>query len=171
MVFLDSPVPSEAPSGATAPGTAIELVWVAADPDRAFVTLHRGARWGLRAVLFVSPASGFAALFVCLRGCLLAIVFVLWDPHRPSRCLHHHKTGGWSKGGRRPRRGRSTWPAMLAVPGIRAKSVAGQRFSAAQQASPNAATRCRSVRRVNPAKSAGAVAPWRYWHWSNCAFK
>jgi hypothetical protein len=28
--------------------------------------------------LFASPVSTFAPVFVCLRGCLLAIVFVLW---------------------------------------------------------------------------------------------
>src|SRR5438094_2712718 len=67
---------SEAPSGAT-PAGAAELVRVAAGPDRAFKTRRRGAR--SRAGLFASPVSSvFGALFVCLRGCLLAIVFVLW---------------------------------------------------------------------------------------------
>jgi len=69
---------SEAPSGATPASTAAELVSVAADPERAFETRRRGARWRLRARLFASPVSAFAPLFVCLRGCLLAIVFVLW---------------------------------------------------------------------------------------------
>ena len=70
---------SEAPSGATPASTAAELVSVAADPERAFETRRRGARWRLRARLFASPVSSvFGALFACLRGCLLAIVFVLW---------------------------------------------------------------------------------------------
>src|SRR5712671_938875 len=69
---------SEAPLGATTVGTAAELVSVAADPDRAGETCRRGARWRLRAGLFASPVSAFAAVFAGLRGCLLAIVFVLW---------------------------------------------------------------------------------------------
>jgi hypothetical protein len=32
----------------------------------------------LRAGLFASPVSAFAALFACLLGCLVAIVFILW---------------------------------------------------------------------------------------------
>jgi hypothetical protein len=35
-------------------------------------------RWRLRAGLFACPVSAFAAVFAGLRGCLLAIVFVLW---------------------------------------------------------------------------------------------
>src|SRR3984893_6725014 len=69
---------SEAPSGATPACAAAELVSVGADPDRACETRRRGARWRSRAGLFASPVSTFAPLFVCLRGCLLAIVFVLW---------------------------------------------------------------------------------------------
>jgi hypothetical protein len=69
---------SEVPLGATTAGAATELVWLAADPDRACETRQRGARWRSRAGLFASPVSTFAPLFVCLRGCLLAIVFVLW---------------------------------------------------------------------------------------------
>src|SRR5437868_13666056 len=63
---------SEAPSGA-APACVAELVRVAAGPDRAFQTRRRGARWRSRAGLFASRLSTFAALFVCLRGCLLAM--------------------------------------------------------------------------------------------------
>src|SRR5438132_10411292 len=69
---------SEASSGTTPFRAAAELASVAADPDRAFETSRRGARWRSRAGLFASPVSTFAPLFVCLRGCLLAIVFVLW---------------------------------------------------------------------------------------------
>src|SRR5438128_12234697 len=68
---------SEPPWGATAACPAAELVWPAADPDRAGKTRRRGVRWRLRAGLFASPVSALA-LFACLRGCLLAIVFVLW---------------------------------------------------------------------------------------------
>ena len=69
---------SEASSGTTPFRAAAELASVAADPDRAFETRRRGARWRSRAGLFASPVSIFSALFACLRGCLLAIVFVLW---------------------------------------------------------------------------------------------
>src|SRR5439155_7192467 len=69
---------SEAPSATTIAGAAAELVWLAADPDRGCEARRRGARWRLRAGVFASPVSAFAALFVCFRGCLLAIVFVLW---------------------------------------------------------------------------------------------
>src|SRR6267143_1803428 len=71
---------SEAASGTTPFRAAAELASVAADPDpdRAFETRRRGARWRSRAGLFASPVLTFAPLLVCLRGCLLAIVFVLW---------------------------------------------------------------------------------------------
>src|SRR5438132_13059680 len=69
---------SEASSGTTPFRAAAELASVAADPDRAFETSRRDARWRSRAGLFASPVSTFAPLFVCLRGCLLAIVLVLW---------------------------------------------------------------------------------------------
>jgi hypothetical protein len=78
VVFFDSPMLSDPPLGATAAGAAAEPVWVATDPDRACETRRRGARWRLRAGLFASPVSAFAGLFASLRGCLLAIVFVLW---------------------------------------------------------------------------------------------
>src|SRR5437870_11353656 len=68
-------MPSEA---ATAACVVAELVWVAADPDRACEARRRGVRWRLRGGLFASPVSAFAGLVACLRGCLLAIVFVLW---------------------------------------------------------------------------------------------
>ena len=55
MVFFNSPTLSEAPSRATTAGTATELVWIAADCDRAGETRRRGARWRLRAGLFASP--------------------------------------------------------------------------------------------------------------------
>src|SRR6266850_868080 len=69
---------SEAPSGTTTAGAADEPVWVAADPGRGCETRRRGARWRLRAGLFASPVSASAAIFACLRGCLMAMVFVLW---------------------------------------------------------------------------------------------
>src|ERR1700730_10339308 len=107
---------SEAPSGATPACAAAELVSVGADPDRACETRRRGARWRLRAGLFASPVSTFAPLFVCLLGCLLAIVFVLWIriAHRDA-CT----TTSPARGARRvaTQEGPSTWTAMLAVPG------------------------------------------------------
>jgi hypothetical protein len=77
-MFFDSSMLSEAPSGATPACAAAELVRVAAGPDCAFETRRRGARSQSRAGLFASLVLTFAPLFVCLRGCLLAIVFVLW---------------------------------------------------------------------------------------------
>ena len=97
---------SEAPSGATPACAAAELVRVAAGPDRAFETRRRGARWRSRAGFFVSPLSTFAPLFVCLRGCLLAIVFVLWIgiAHRDA-CTTTSPALAARRGGR-PGRGR-----------------------------------------------------------------
>ena len=46
--------------------------------DRACRVRRRGVRWRSRAGWFASPISDFSALFACLRGCLLAIVFILW---------------------------------------------------------------------------------------------
>src|SRR5258708_2036725 len=69
---------SEASSGTPSFRAAAELASVAADPDSAFETRRRGARWRSRAGLFASPVLTFAPLLVCLRGCFLAIVFVLW---------------------------------------------------------------------------------------------
>src|SRR6267378_6908045 len=116
VVFFDRSMLSEAPSGATTAGAAAELVWVAADPDRAFATRRRGARWPSRAGLFVSPVSAFAALFACLRGCLLAIVFILWIriAHRDA-CT----TTRPARGARRvaTQEGPSTQTAMLPVLG------------------------------------------------------
>src|SRR5437660_8725006 len=95
-------MPSEAPSRATAACPAAEPVWVAVDFDWSCGVRRRGARWRLRAGVFASPGSTFAGLFACLRGCLLAIVFVLWIRIRPSRCLHHHKPGARSQAGGDP---------------------------------------------------------------------
>src|SRR6478736_3482004 len=71
-------MPSEAPSRATAASWAAEPVWVAVDFDRACGVRRRGARWRLRAGVFASPGSTFAGILACLRGCSLAIVYVLW---------------------------------------------------------------------------------------------
>src|SRR6267143_6128267 len=97
---------SEAPSGATAACVVAELVWVAADADRACEARRRGACWRLRAGLFASPVSAFAGLFACLRGCLLAMVFVLWIriAHRDACTTTSPalEPGGWRpRGGRR----------------------------------------------------------------------
>src|SRR6266446_3247123 len=116
-------MPSEAPSGATAACPAAEAVWVAADLDRACETRRRGARWRLRAGLFASLVSAFAALFACLPGCLLAIVFVLRIRTAPVAMLAPPQARRSEPGGRRPRRGPSTWTAMLAVPGKSSANV------------------------------------------------
>src|SRR5712664_3611850 len=111
---------AEAPSGTTTAGAAAELVWLAADPDRAGETCRRGARWRLRAGLFASPVSAFAALFACLRGCLLAIVFVLWIRIAlRDACTTTSPALGVRRVATQERP--STWTAMLAVPGSRAE--------------------------------------------------
>src|SRR5437899_10290651 len=109
-------MPSAAPSGAAAACPAPELAWIAADFDRACETRRRGARWRLRAGLFASSVSAVAALFACLRGCLLAIVFVLWIRIAPRDA---YTTTSPARRARRvaTQEGPSTWTAMLAVPG------------------------------------------------------
>jgi len=77
VVFFDRPMLLEVPLEAAAPAAA-SPVWVAVDFDRACRVRRRGVRWRSRAGWFASPISDFSALFACLRGCLLAIVFILW---------------------------------------------------------------------------------------------
>jgi len=86
------------------------------DFDRACGVRRRGARWRLRAGVFASPGSTFAGLFACLRGCLLAIVFVLWIR---IALRDAYTTTSPALGARRvaTQKGLSTWTAMLAVPG------------------------------------------------------
>src|ERR1700730_7322523 len=109
-------MPSEAPSRATAASWAAEPVWVAVDFDRACGVRRRGARWRLRAGLFASPGSAVAGGFACLRGCLLAIVFVLWIgiAHRDA-CTTTSPALGARRGA--TQEGPSTRTAMLPVPG------------------------------------------------------
>src|ERR1700730_13432021 len=78
VVFFDRPMLLEAPLGAAAASTAASPVWVAVDFDRACRVRRRGVRWRSRAGWFASPISDFSALFACLRGCLVAIVLILW---------------------------------------------------------------------------------------------
>src|SRR5437899_6191767 len=124
-------MPSAAPSGAAAACPAPELAWIAADFDRACETRRRGARWRLRAGLFAAPVSVFAALFACLRGCLLAIVFVLWIRIAlRDACT----TTSPALGARRvaTQEGRRHGQQCLPCRGSRAESVARQRFFAAR---------------------------------------
>src|ERR1700730_7884850 len=78
VVFFDRPMLLEGPLEAAAAGAAASPVWVAVDFDRACRVRRRGVRWRSRADWFASPISDFSALFACLRGCLVAIVFILW---------------------------------------------------------------------------------------------
>jgi hypothetical protein len=78
VVFFDRPMLLEVPLEAAAARAAAELVEFAADFERVCETRRRGARWRSRAGWFASPVSTFTGLFACLRGCLLAIVFILW---------------------------------------------------------------------------------------------
>ena len=68
----------EVPLEAAAASAAASPVWVAVDFDRACRVRRRGVRGRPRAGWFAAPISDFSALFACLRGCLLAIVFILW---------------------------------------------------------------------------------------------
>src|ERR1700730_5323506 len=68
----------EVPLEAAAARAADSPVWFAVAFDRACRVRRRGVRWGSRAGWFASSISACAALFACLRGCLLAIVFILW---------------------------------------------------------------------------------------------
>ena len=72
------------------------------DFDRACGVRRRGARWRLRAGVFASPGSTFAGLFACLRGCLLAIVFVLWIRIALRDAYTNHKPGARSQAGGDP---------------------------------------------------------------------
>src|SRR5882672_5462971 len=150
-------MPSEAPSRATAASWAAEPVRVAVDFDRACGVRRRSARWRLRAGVFASPGSTFAALFACLRGCLLAIVFVLWIR---IALRDAYTTTSPALGARRgrPRRGSRHGQQCLPCQGSRAESVAGQRFFATQPASQNAAARYRPVPLCQSSESAGQ---WR----------
>src|SRR6266446_3582055 len=130
-------MPSDAPSGATTTCSATELVWLA-DPDRARVLRSRGARWRLRAGLFASSVSTCAALFACLRGCLLAIVFVL------SIRIAHRDAYTATSPALRARRVATQEGAVdsgqqcLPCRGSRAESVADNDFFATRSASQNA---------------------------------
>src|SRR6266853_5531557 len=78
VVFFDRLMLLEVPLEAAAASAAASPVWVAVAFDRACRVRRWGVRWRLRAGWFASPISDFSALFACLRGCLLAIVFILW---------------------------------------------------------------------------------------------
>ncbi len=101
---------------------------------RAGETRRRGARWRLRAGLFASPVSAFAALVACLLVCLLAIVFVLWDPHRACRdaCTTTSLALGARRGG--DPGGAVDMDSNASRAGeVERKVWAGRRFSAARQ--------------------------------------
>src|SRR6266851_6134670 len=122
-------MPSEVSSGAIAACPAPELVWVAADSDRACEARRRGVRWRLRAGLFVSPVSAFAGRVACLRVCLLAIVFVLWIRTAPVTMLTAPQARRSGLGGAATRRvGRHGQQCFLCR-GSRAQCEPRQRFS------------------------------------------
>src|SRR5229473_327940 len=93
------------------------------------------------------------------RGCLLAIVFVLWIriAHRDA-CT----TTSPALGARRvaTQEGPSTWTAMLAVPGKSSAKCGGTTILCCAASFSKAAARCRPARCVNPAKArANGAAP------------
>src|SRR6202040_4180891 len=112
VVFFDSPMLLEVPLEAAAASAAALPVSAAVAFDRACRVRRRGVRWRSRAGWFASPISDFAALFACLRGCLLAIVFILWIriAHRDA-CT----TASPAIGARRAatQEAVATWTAML----------------------------------------------------------
>src|SRR6266436_4801650 len=120
---------SEASSRAAAACVVAELFWVTADFDRACEG-RRGVRWRLRAGLFASPVSAFAALF---GGSLLAIAFVLWIRIAlRDACT----TTSPAFGARRvaTQEGRRRGQQCFLCRGSRAQYVPRQRFLAARQA-------------------------------------
>ena len=148
---------SDPPSGATTARSAAELVWVAADFDRPCETRRRGVRWRLRAGLFAWPVSAFAAVFAGLRGCLLAIVFVLWIriAHRDA-CT----TASPARGARRVATQEEAvdMDSNASYAGEVARKVGRDNDSLLRgRLLKNAAARCRAVRCVNPAKAPGSV--------------
>src|SRR6266404_5412125 len=148
-------MPFEAPSRATAASWAAEPVWVAVDFDGACGVRRRGARWRLRNGVFASPGSTFAGLFACLRGCLLAIVFVLWIR---IALRDAYTTTSPALGARRvaTQKGLSTWTAMLAVPGKSSGKCGGTTilcYAACFSKRRSSLFRC-----VNPVKARGSGA-------------
>src|SRR5712671_6334120 len=134
---------SEASSRAAAACVVAELFWVAADFDRACEG-RRGVRWRLRAGLFASPVSAFAALF---GGSLLAIAFVLWIRIAlRDACT----TTSPAFGARRvaTQEGRRRGQQCFLCRGSRAQCVPRQRFFAVRQAPSNAPARSRPVSRT-----------------------
>src|SRR5439155_19487754 len=116
VVFFDRPMLLEGPLEAAAASAAASPVWVAVDFDRACGVRRRGVRWRSRAGLFAAALSTFAGLFARLRGCLVAIVFILLI--RIALCDACTTTSP-ALGARRAatQKGPSTWTAMLPVPG------------------------------------------------------
>src|SRR4029077_3134073 len=130
----------EVPLEAAAASAAASPVWVAADFDRACGVRRRGVRWRSRAGWFASPISDFSALFACLRGCLLAIVFILWIRIAlRDACT----TTSPALGARRvaTQEGPSTWTAMLPVPGKSSGKCAQTTIFAAGQGPSNTTAR------------------------------
>jgi hypothetical protein len=116
VVFFDSPMLLEVPLEPAAASAAASPVWVAVDFDRACRVRRRGVRWRSRTGWFASPISDFSALFAYLRGCLLAIAFILWIRIALGDAC---TTTSPALGARRAatQEGPSTWTAMLPVPG------------------------------------------------------
>src|SRR5438034_4605589 len=108
---------SEAPLGAAAACMVAELVWVAADPDRACEARRRGERWRLRAGLFASSVSASARFVACLWVCLLAIVFVLWIRTAPVAMRYTTTSPARGAGRDGDQEGPLTWTATLPLPG------------------------------------------------------
>src|SRR5438876_4656744 len=134
VVFFYRPMLLEGPLGAAVASAAASPVWVAVDFDRACGVRRRGVRWRSRAGLFAAPLSTFAGLFARLRGCLVAIVFILWI--RIALCDACTTTSP-ALGARRAatQKGRRHGQQCLPCRGSRAESVARQRFFAARPAS------------------------------------
>ena len=87
----------------------------------------------------------------------MTIVFVLWDPHRPLRCLHHHKPGVLRQAGGDPG-GALDMDSNACRAAEVERKVPGQRFffcAAVLETQQLVAASCY----LNPAKSVSLAAP------------
>src|SRR5882672_10169965 len=144
-VVFDRPMLLDVPLEAAAARAAGSPVWVAVAFDRACRVRRRGVRWRPRAGWFASPISDFSALFACLRGCLLAIVFILWIRIAlRDACT----TTSPALGARRAatQEGPSTWTAMLPVPGESSGKCGGTTIFCC----PAGFRKCRRLLTANP---------------------
>ena len=126
-------------TGSAAAATAAEsLCRAVADPERASGLSRQDGRSPLRAGLFAPPLSTFAAVFVCLLVCCLAIVVFLWIRIAPVAMLALPQARRSGPGGRRPRRVRRHGQQCFLCRGSRAQCERDNDFFALRQVPLNA---------------------------------